>query len=158
MSNVFGPATYKYSTLLYKELEKNAKEIQTHELVEYGYPAEENTSVKVFIGTVKSCATVVGISVTNTSHTTTLLTAMQCMTRLRGGGPNHDSIYILHYEPTEDTFKQYRESLGMVNRRITPSKYDMLINDLERARQEIKDLHVRVARLEDLQQRGRYNI
>jgi hypothetical protein len=154
MTNVFGLATYRYSVLLYKELEKNSKDLQTKELVEYGYPAEENTSVKVFIGTVKNCATVAGISVTNTSHTTTLLTAMQCMTKLRGGGPNHNSIYILHYEPTEEAFKQYRETLGVVNRRIAPSKYDMLINDLERSRQEIKDLQARVARLEDVQQRG----
>lgn len=158
MSKVHGMVSFKYALSIYNEMEKTAQDVQTKELVEYGYPAEENVTAKVFTGLISTCAANVGVSTSNTSHATNLLNALRCITKLRGGGPRHPSVFILNYEPTEEAFKQHRESLGMVNRRITPSKYDMLINDLERARQEIKDLHVRVARLEDSQQRGRYNI
>ncbi len=157
MSKTHGSVSFGYALLIYNEMDRIAIETQSHELSIYGYPAEHGLKVKVFTGLISTCAASVGVSVSNTSHATNLLTAMQCITKLRGGGLRHQSVYILHYTPTEEDFKRYRESLGMVNRRITPSKYDMLINDFERTRQELKDLQARVAKLEALQS-GRYNI
>ena len=148
--SVHGAISFKYAKLVYDELVKTSREVSAEELAEFGYPAEKDTKVIIFVGFLNKSAANVGVSASNTRHASNLLTAMRCITRLRGGGLRHSSVYILHYSPTEEAFNQYRESLGMVSRRIAPNKYDALINDFERNRQELKDLRARIERLETL--------
>jgi hypothetical protein len=125
-------------------MDDEANSVPSETLIEYGYPAQPGEIVRVFNGHMTKVASRVGVSVANTSHAGSLLSMMRAVTKIKNGGPGHGSIYILHYQPTEEQFKEYKESVAGTSRRINPSKYDFLINEITSLKQQIKDLNQRL--------------
>lgn len=131
-----------------------SQEIEERELIDQGYPVDidEGTTVRVFKGhTTKVCQEPpTNLSTSAITSASMLLQAMRCITLIKRGGPSNNSIYILHFPPTEEAFLAFREREGFLTSKIVPSRADVLTSDLQSLRQMHFELQERVAFLEGI--------
>ena len=65
---------------------------------------------------------------------------MRCITMLRSGGNRVDSVYLIHYKPTEKQYKEFRRHVSDTNTRIIPSRYQMLLQEIANLKEANKNL------------------
>jgi len=144
------PAVYKHAIMIYDELFKNSNLVPIEDIVSYGYPSTSDTKeVTMFSGTITTTASQLGLSASQRYNATSLLYAMQAMTVLRRTNPRLDGLWILHYRPTDEDYDKFKVHLNKENRRIVPSKYDTMVDDLSDARVRIKELERQVKYLDN---------
>lgn len=137
-------AAFRYATLVIDYIFDHCDEVKAETLLEYGFPVENpNELIKIFIGNIRgNVSTKVGLSKSAAQDGAALLNAMRCFTLLRSGGRGIESLYLLHYKPTLEHYKEFRERQGQITQRIAPSKWEQTL-------QEMADLRIRVKALED---------
>lgn len=145
-----------YDSMVVQSTEEPATNIKN-----YGYPAQHGETVKIFRGTASRICHDLGFTTATGQRTMSLLSAMRCITLLKSGGPGFPSIYLLHYKPTEEQYKKYKSHVSDQNTYVKPSKYQILISDLNSLRETltsqrkmIEDLTKRVDSLEGKGQHG----
>lgn len=154
-----GRVKYKNSTDIYDLLESMATPTPGKELLEYGYPAQEDETLLVFRGySSKETTQTLGLLPSSSSHAMSLLKAMNAITLIVAGGPNRPSVYILHYRPTQEQFEEFTGRSIMLERKHTPNRYDAIINDMVRMREDINRLVSQVSVLEQELAHVRNNI
>ncbi len=139
---------FRYATLLIDYMWERSNEVLPKDLAEYGYPIENDDPVRLFVGNIRTEATILGISPSGSNEGMQVLNAMRCTTTIRSGGPKTKSIYILSYKPTAEQYQEFRQRQGNLSRRIAPSKFDQLLNDMIEMKAKIKQLEKKLADVE----------
>jgi hypothetical protein len=134
---------------VYEMMASKAVLTDAKELLEFGYPAQEDEQLLVYRGYSTKDARALGMLDSAASHALSTLKAMNVITLLLMGGPNRQSIYILHYRPTMEHFEQFFERRYRIERKTAPTTYDQLINDLVRIREELANMKQRIGELEE---------
>jgi hypothetical protein len=152
MADVDGTtATFRYANLICDFMWSHAQEITAYKLQEYGYPATNLEETRlVYVGNVRSEASVIGLSPNTAGDGMALLNAMRCVTLLKPGGPRSKSIYLLDYKITLENYDEFRDRQGTLNRRIKPSKWDTMLNDMAQMKIDQKQLAEKIEYLEGL--------
>lgn len=127
--------------LLYNQMMSVAKLTTVTDLISLGFPLEAGGEVWIYHGYLQDAGAEVGLSRGKAVDATRLLTAMRAITPLKRANRTAGSIIMLSYRPTQDQFNAYKLSLGGMDRRISPSRYDSM-------KDEIADLRQRVVELE----------
>lgn len=143
-------ANQRYALLLWGSMRKMAREVSAQTVTDYGYPAQPGETVLVFEGHMQERGNEVGIGRSATTEASRLLSAMRAITVLRRANRTAPSIVILSYEPTEAQFADFKLRVGGMSRRINPSRYDAMRDDLVDARARIKELETQVKTIENL--------
>ena len=154
--------TFTYSCMIFDVMLEQATEEPAANVKNYGYPAQSGETVRVFRGTALKICNDLGLTSSTGQRCMTLLSAMRSTTLLKSGGPGYPSIYLLHYKPTDEQYQKYRQHTSDKNTKINPTKYELLLRDLESLRatsmsqlKMIEELGSRVAALERTGSHGR---
>jgi hypothetical protein len=138
---------------VYDLLSSKATLIETKELIEYGYPAVEGDQILMYQGHSTKDAKALGMLDSAISHALATLKAMNAITMLRIGAKNRPSIYLLHYKPTMEQFEQFMGRAYAIDRKVAPTNYDQLVNDLVRVRERLDEAERKIRELEEYRDR-----
>ena len=143
MPGLTGRTAFVNAKLILARMFEYSKDVPATEAADYGYPVSDpNETVKLFVGLVKNVAAEVGVNKTTLSHSTSLAKAMRCMTMLRMGGSGTNTVYIMHYMPTDEDFEKYREGRDQTSRRIAPNTMQRYEDELSAVRIQQKETRV----------------
>jgi len=138
-----GPVRARNAKLVYEALEKHSQVVDEEELLQYGYPAQADSKVRIFVGFAsKIVQDETNLLYSAVLHATGMLNAMNCTTLLvkGGGGTARPSVYILHYKPTDETIKEFLGRSFAIERKTMPTHYDTVINELAEVKQRLNAL------------------
>lgn len=144
-----GRVAFKNAVDVYELLERNATLINSTELQEYGYPVKDfSDQTLVFRG----YATILAreelrLLDSAVSHATALLKAMNSVTLLIPGNKFKPSIYLLHYKPTPEQYQEFTGRTMALGRRVAPTVYDGVVNDIERLKQRLTTIEAILTKL-----------
>jgi hypothetical protein len=126
-------------------------EVKAYTLAEYGFPVENPQELaRVFRGNVRSESSQIGLSQSTAGDGMALLNAMRCVTLLKPGGPKTKSIYLLNFQITLEEYEKFRDRQGSLSRRVNPSKWDTMLNDMTEMKMSLKEQGEKIAVLEGL--------
>lgn len=143
-----GPIAWNNCLRVYDMMASKATMRPAKELQEYGYPAEDGEEILVFAGHASKDAEALGLLTSSASHALQLLNGLRATTLLVKGNAYRPSIYILHYKPTEEDFKNFTGREWALDRKIRPTSNDALVNDIVRLREELASALARISALE----------
>lgn len=125
------PPVLERAILMYQEMVRRSEIVYPSDLAEYGYPTDpKNAPISVYRGLIGDVAAAVGLPRIS-NHSVTLMYAMRSITLLSSAnGPKKNNLLILNYEPSEESYKIYKENRSATNRNFAPSKFDGLTNDI----------------------------
>ena len=153
-----GRITLTNTIAIYEYLNENSNIRDAKDLQEYGYPAQEGEQIRVFEGYVLvSVEKSLGLRASAVTQCLSMLKAMNAVTLLVTGNRVRRSIYLLHYQPTEEQYEEFMGRSYAIERKTIPSKYDSLINDLVVIRQRLDVVERELAELKG-NQYGGHNI
>jgi hypothetical protein len=132
--------TYNYSVLIYDKMFAGSTEELATSISMYGYPAERDEKIRLYRGSAIKVTDSLGFTKSTGQRCMTLLSGMRCLTLLRPGGHGMDSLYLLHYRPTEEQYNEFKGNVVDTNAKINPSKYQLLLNDIIRLRESYNEL------------------
>lgn len=139
---------FRYALMLYDKLVELSKLVPANTLLEYGYPPDDSENVRLFIGYSYKTSTSIGLSKSSHGTAMRILNAMQCVTQLKTGGPVTESVYLLNYRPTVEQHREFHQQSSATSRRISPSRYDTFIDELERIKTRLRTVENRLKELE----------
>lgn len=139
---------FQYALSLYDKMVELSRLEPASTLLEYGYPADDPENVRIFRGYINKAGSSVGMSLSSQGTGMRILHATQSITQLKMGGPTVESVYILNYRLTREQYQEYQAATAKTSRRIAPTKYDQLIDQLTRITSRCNDLETRVKELE----------
>lgn len=140
---------FRYAEILYNKLLELSTPQPASNLIEYGYPTDDPNPVNLFIGYVGKTGSSVGLSLSSQGTAMRILNSMRAVTQLKMGGPNTESVYIINYKPTEEQYREYSRGVAATSRKISPSKWDTIIDEISRLKTRVRSLETQVRELKE---------
>lgn len=136
-----GRTAFLNCKLILAKMFEYSREMSASEVTQYGYPSTDpDETVRLFIGLLKTVAQEVGVNETSISQATGVAKAMRCITPLRMAGRGSNSIYIMHYMPTDEDFDKYRENRDETSIKVAPNKMQRYETELAAVRVQLRDV------------------
>jgi len=150
MRKIVQTANIQYAKLLIKQLFEDSEEVRAESLTGYGFPAENlEETVRIYRGFLIKAGEKVGLTHNHVTTAMRILYAMQSTTQLRRPSRGFGGITILNYIPTDEQYTNFKLTLSGMSRRISPSRYDAIKDDLADARVRIKELERKFKEMEN---------
>lgn len=131
---------YNNAIQIYDRLYERSENVGSSTLVEFGYPAEEGVTVRVYRGYSTKETADMGLLKSSAHHAMQLLKAMRAVTLIRQGTKSTVSVYILNYRPTLEQYTEFTGRSLDLERKYSPTLYDQLVNHIAELRDTIRAL------------------
>lgn len=155
MSTPATTAGFRYAREIYARMKERSEPRNPNELTSLGFTnlSNDNEPLLVFTGYITVESKNIGLSASAGLQGSRILSSMRCITQLKHGGPYVNSVYVLHYEPTDDDFEAFREREGLLTKRIVPSNTNVMSSNIDGLKTAVANLRNRVKELEELKAR-----